>query len=276
MPNHAAYPQVRSAFTLIELLVVMGIVGILVGLLLPSVQRARESARRAQCENHLRQQGLALSNFHAGFNHFPPGREARNGTDNAWCVFLLPFLEQSALWYQFDIQTGFVASTQNARLSATSLNVFRCPSGYLEFPGDTDYGGISGCSTSTLRKGVAPGEAFNCGVLVRLTEKFPAPVRASWIVDGLSNTLAIGESTDAPDDAGGLWASGFNIFSQDSRSPGNAMSGEGEFFSLHWGGAYGARADASVTFLSDSIDLKVLAALCTRNGGESASSVESP
>jgi hypothetical protein len=252
----------------VELLVVMAIIAILVGLSLPAVQRAREAARRTQCSNHLHQQTLALQGFHASFNHFPAGRDARRGTNNSWCVSLLPFLEQRSLAKGFDPEKGFRSSPGNAMVASTSLAVFRCPSSYLEFPGDMDFGGISGASTSNLRRGSAPGEAFNCGVLVPLTREHPAPVRASWVIDGLSNTLAIGESTDAPADAGGMWADGYNCFSQDSRSPATALPGEGEFFSLHWGGAFAGRADASVVFLNESIDLKVLSSLCTRNGGE--------
>ena len=93
----------RRAFTLVELLVVIAIIGILIALLLPAVQAAREAARRMQCSNNLRQLGLAMHNYHSSLNCFPPGFMVRGYLGNttpggwAWGVFLMPYIEQSPL-----------------------------------------------------------------------------------------------------------------------------------------------------------------------------------
>src|SRR5687768_14877758 len=107
----------RKAFTLVELLVVIAIIGILIALLLPAVQAAREASRRSQCSNNLKQIGLGLHNFHDVRGYLPPG--GLNGAtvtpahkqlnipanlNHAWSVFILPYIEQDALWDQYDTQ----------------------------------------------------------------------------------------------------------------------------------------------------------------------------
>ncbi len=123
----------RTAFTLVELLVVIAIIGVLVALLLPAVQAARESARRVQCSNHLKQIGLAVHNFHDTTLKLPPvhlggpGSVYRSGTG---FIVLLPYLEQQALFEKFDTTTEYNLSTNPAAaaLPGASLNVYQCPS----------------------------------------------------------------------------------------------------------------------------------------------------
>src|SRR5438874_13235570 len=98
----------RSAFTLVELLVVIAIIGVLVALLLPAVQMARESARRSQCSNHLKQLGLAAHNFADTRGWLPPNRVSNDSTDAnqnflTWAVLLLPYVEQQSVYNQWDI-----------------------------------------------------------------------------------------------------------------------------------------------------------------------------
>src|SRR6476469_182788 len=96
----------RSAFTLVKLLVVIAIIGVLVALLLPAVQAAREAARRMQCSNHLKQIGLALQNYHDTFGSLPPAylADSQGKPIHSWRVLILPFLENTTLYdrYSFD------------------------------------------------------------------------------------------------------------------------------------------------------------------------------
>ncbi len=135
----------RTAFTLVELLVVIAIIGILIALLLPAVQAARESARRTQCANNFKQVGLALHGYHDVVGSFPPsqiiwvetqrntcGPRPTNGTwyGLGWGTFILPYTEQSNLYNQFDfrVQLSFASTMPNFRLAATRLDVYLCPS----------------------------------------------------------------------------------------------------------------------------------------------------
>jgi len=131
----------HEAFTLVELLVVIAIIGILIALLLPAVQAAREAARRSQCTNNLKQIGLALHMHHDQKRHFPPGHfwnpqwpnSADYGTEACWIAYILPFIEQKALYDQIDWNYGFgsAASPPNYRnLTVTRqvLPAFVCPS----------------------------------------------------------------------------------------------------------------------------------------------------
>src|SRR3954470_21156461 len=103
-------PQTRTGFTLIELLVVIAIIAVLIGLLLPAVQSAREAARRAQCVNNLKQLGIALHNYHDSALTFPPGTinfaGLWTGPRTTFMVHLYPFLEQGNLFNSFNFAFG--------------------------------------------------------------------------------------------------------------------------------------------------------------------------
>ncbi|HVJ68323.1 MAG TPA: DUF1559 domain-containing protein, partial [Caulifigura sp.] len=140
----------RSAFTLIELLVVIAIIAILIALLLPAVQQAREAARRSQCQNNLKQIGLALHNYESTYRLFPIGSRGgtiynQTGTKNGtnWRVSVLPFLDQAPLFNQLNFVSGSFSSNPteatsyvgNEALRGFVMTAYRCPSTTAElFP----------------------------------------------------------------------------------------------------------------------------------------------
>ena len=131
---NARRPCRRAGFTLVELLVVIAIIGMLVALVLPAVQAAREAARRAHCQNNLRQIGVALHVYHDAHKQLPVGcvekrvpKTTPNGRQLAWSAELLPQLEEQPLWQQIDFHSPY-DSPANATAAATVVAVYLCPS----------------------------------------------------------------------------------------------------------------------------------------------------
>lgn len=191
----------RKGFTLVELLVVIAIIGILVALLLPAVQAAREAARRMQCTNNVKQLVLAAHNYHDTYKTLPQGRIARlNGfsTSNAWSGFavLLPFIEQGPLWDQAQSQ-NWGNPWDNNVVTTAKIAAFFCPSdtnvqkavrggrSYHFCYGDSMHDAHSGHPNGGLR-GVFHGT--DVGTIYPPANGFAA------IKDGTSNTIAISES----------------------------------------------------------------------------------
>src|SRR5437667_4384454 len=132
----------RLAFTLIELLVVIAIIAVLIGLLLPAVQKIREAANRLKCQNNLKQIGLGLHNYHDANGAFPPAGVAL--TQLGWHVYLLPFIEQDNLYKKFDLTTpgsNYLLSPGRRELGQQRVAVYLCPSALFERPDPT---GIDG------------------------------------------------------------------------------------------------------------------------------------
>jgi len=195
MDRHTRKRPHRGAFTLIELLVVIAIIAILIGLLLPAVQKVREAASRMKCQNNLKQLGLAMHNYHDANGKFP--RNYLKVGTNAWEAlsanyFLLPYVEQTALYQQGQSNLTNWSWMYNTLMN-TDLSVFKCPSAPAgsrrgtnpngwDGPG-SNYGWSTGSSVET----VWAGNRFN-GLMAYEVDRKMADV-----TDGLSNTLMASE-----------------------------------------------------------------------------------
>lgn len=185
----------RRGFTLVELLVVIAIIGILVAMLLPAIQAAREAARRASCTNNLKQIGLALHNYEGSFKLMPPG--FIGGSNASTHTQILPFFEQSSAWSLFDFNFDTNTSAGNLNARQQQLEVFQCPS-HPTVPFFVTAGQCpGGCGRTNYVQSLGNNAnyAFFDGPFGR---NFGA--RFAEIVDGLSNTGAFSEIFQGPSD----------------------------------------------------------------------------
>jgi len=293
----------RSAFTLIELLVVIAIIAILIGLLLPAVQKVREAAARTQCANNLKQIGVAMHNYHGTYGYFPPGFTSQAATVNGdslgpgwgWAAHLLPYVEQDPLFRQIDL-TKDIAHSANAAARVRSLPVYLCPSDSPRAPTFTVVADDSGTPITTVAfanyaglGGIYEVTGFpdvNTGVLL-CNSKY----RVTDITDGTTNTLLVVErhskrspmttwvgavtgSVNPPlnpgyDDEGPATLCLTNIGeAADGRTPNNPLDHVEDASSRHPGGINVLLCDGSVRFVRDSINPVTWSALGTRAGGE--------
>jgi prepilin-type N-terminal cleavage/methylation domain-containing protein/prepilin-type processing-associated H-X9-DG protein len=279
----------RTGFTLIELLVVIAIIGVLIGLLVPAVQKVREAAARTKCQNNVRQLGLAFQNHHDTHQFFPSGGGSwwsmptyNNGQpavgpqqQAGWGFQILPFIEASSTWMGGAATDDF----SRAVLAVGTPNpIFFCPS-------------RRGMQTITFS---TPGYFNDQPVVVALSDYaasnyeetgvvlFETPTRMADVTDGTSNTLLIadkrlniGKLGQGQDDDDTGYASGFSndVVRYTTKAPQpdySATTGDGDFRfgSSHSGGFNAVFVDGSVHFISFSIDATVFSYLGNKNDGQ--------
>ena len=297
--------QLFHAFTLVELLVVIAIIGILIALLLPAVQAAREAARRVQCKNNLKQIGLALLNYESAVGALPPARF--DNPKHSWFPRVLPYAEQVAAFEIMDFSKAWNHQDNQTAIN-TVVPVLLCPStepvpdrkdsiGGGKTSAVTDYAVPNKISDNAIDAGLVPEPLNPFGSM----EKFDS-VKMCQITDGTSTTILVVEDAGRPE----YWiASGkgpnsnsngcgnFNVSNGHVRGAGwanpettiplHGFTGDGlhcpgpcainctnnnEAFSFHPNGMNGAFVDGSVRFLREDVEISLYAALITREGGE--------
>lgn len=297
LSQNSAWPR-RRGFTLVELLVVIAIIGVLIALLLPAVQAAREAARRSQCLNNLKQMGLAVHNYHDVNRQLPPSRIAYRYL--GWSAFILPYLEQQNLYDSINLKVRY--PDQATAVQQTSIQAFVCPSRHSVGQQTTavntdvtvdqgavwDYASCDGDFTSgAYRSNASTGMLIvaNTSTANPSQGKWPSQTKIASVTDGTSNTILIGEKHIHIEDLGtensstladGPILSGWAYTSMRLAGPGRPLATnmrhttvKNEIFgSWHPTVTNFVMGDGSVRSLSVTIDTTNLGRLANRSDGQ--------
>jgi len=262
----------RPGFTLVELLVVIAIIGILVALLLPAIQAAREAARRTECNNNLKQMGLAVHSYHDVYKRMPPFAVQDSNNRWGWPVLIMPFMELQPTYdllgaaETHQMKTLGSATPEIKALLSSEIDAYRCPS---------DVGGKTNPNFGTNNNGDYGTSSYGMSLAVgRLGFGSGTQGGFQEILDGLSHTFLIGEKslvkrTDIRS-VGAIWVgrrkSGASLGFTTRHPPNTPYAGDwpccghdpratrGNALSLHPGGLNIALCDGSVTFISEDIE----------------------
>ena len=183
----------HSAFTLVELLVVIAIIGILIGMMIPAIQSAREAAHRATCANNMVQLGIGLSKYEMAQQSYPAGtinptgpiHNTADGIHTSWLVQILPYLDENTTYKHIDLKLS-VYDPKNAPVRGLHIALFSCPSYAGKENPETPLSNYAGCHNDVE----TPIDENNNGVLF-----LNSHITAKDVTDGLSNTIFVGEKS---------------------------------------------------------------------------------
>lgn len=307
-----AHRRLATAFTLVELLVVIAIIGILVALLLPAIQAARESARRSQCSNNLKQLGVALHNYQDTHRYLPPGTQTssiKNYATAGWCgnspdakdsraswtVLILPFMERTAQHQMFDFGKQFTSTSNEVGFAANDTQFYTANSSY-QCPSDINskFDNANICYFGVQGGGATPNCSNQGGLRVFYINGVlfhNSQTNLRDVLDGTSSVFLVGESKygltkgGRPDGVVCSWASGAKLNSfgsplvcaaallQINSYPyhggmTDTLNYDSRLFgSFHLGGCQFTLCDASVRFISETIDINIYRQLAVRDDG---------
>jgi prepilin-type N-terminal cleavage/methylation domain-containing protein/prepilin-type processing-associated H-X9-DG protein len=291
MSGRPPHRRRASGFTLIELLVVIAIIAILIGLLLPAVQKVREAAMRAECYNNLKQLGLALHDYHDANGAFPPSKQT-TPTNHSWTPRVLPYIEQGNLYTRYNFAVNWDNAAVNdanpGGVGQTEIATFLCPAAPSGRRGSRnraviDYSPANQITRSTYTIKPPPSDPTHIGVLGKDVAR-----RITDILDGTTNTILLAEDAGrnqtwamgrlvSTGGSTGAWANpgteitvgGYDIAS--GSTPGACAINcynNNEIYGFHTSGANAVFADGSVHTLHPQVNINKIIPLITRASGD--------